>query len=370
MKRCAFLGTFGDVSFATTGAISGLQHVGMNTGNMLFQYALRNLFKDPKSEVDVGVDPKFLRDHFDVLVIPAANQINPKWDLSGWAGLVEKSQLPAAIIGLGAQAQTQESTEIPLQSGTKRFLNVVSERATAIGVRGEFTKAVLEKHGIQNAIVTGCPSQSINMRVTGASIEARLKRIMSHGISKAAYAVGTLEDYARSTEKKLATLMSEVDHDLVFQTDNRFIFPIIGCEVQDTDAEFWGWARKFLQPSGTSETFSHYVRSRGRVFSSAAQWIDSMSKLDVAIGMRIHGAIAALQSGSLGVCVTFDSRTLELCQTMEVPHIPAEEIAQVDNLLEVFSRVRFSASEFDRKRKNNLDAIKRVLDEAGLSSTI
>jgi len=87
-----------------------------------------------------------------------------------------------------------------------------------------------------------------------------------------------------------------------------------------------------------------------------------MKHYDLAIGMRIHGAIAALEGGRLGVCVAFDSRTLELSETMGVPHFLASDIQQHMLLADVLDLVRFDADEFDVKRKRNLIEINAILD--------
>ena len=60
----------------------------------------------------------------------------------------------------------------------------------------------------------------------------------------------------------------------------------------------------------------------------------------------------ALQAGVPAVCIAHDSRTLELCQTMLVPHILAKDIASGvsrDQLLDLFAQ--FDATAFDANRR-------------------
>jgi hypothetical protein len=73
------------------------------------------------------------------------------------ADFLEKVKLPCVMIGVGSQAPNYDS-EIKLQKGTVRFLKIVSERSVSIGARGFFTASWLEKYGIKNVDIIGCPS--------------------------------------------------------------------------------------------------------------------------------------------------------------------------------------------------------------------
>lgn len=78
--RIGVLGTDGGVSFASMGFDNALQAVGLNIGNLLFQYAVWNDIKNPKCAFYLGSDISFYKRNIDILVIPAANQINPAAD--------------------------------------------------------------------------------------------------------------------------------------------------------------------------------------------------------------------------------------------------------------------------------------------------
>ena len=82
-----------------------------------------------------------------------------------------------------------------------------------------------------------------------------------------------------------------------------------------------------------------------RVFFDVAEWMAHCREYDFVIGTRIHGTMVALQAGTPALCIVHDSRTLELCETMCVPHVHAEAVRDGitrDALIRLF--------EFDRRR--------------------
>jgi hypothetical protein len=80
------------------------------------------------------------------------------------------------------------------------------------------------------------------------------------------------------------------------------------------------------------------------------QWIDDAGRVDLSFGMRIHGAVAAIQGGALGLCIPFDSRTLELVTTMGYPFVRSEALQQGETIGSLLSKIEFNPSDFDQKR--------------------
>lgn len=76
-----------------------------------------------------------------------------------------------------------------------------------------------------------------------------------------------------------------------------------------------------------------------------------LREFDFAIGTRIHGVMLALQAGVPALCTAHDSRTLELCRLMMVPHVIASEVPRrltPDALRDMFV---FDATRFDDNRR-------------------
>ena len=98
---------------------------------------------------------------YDIILIAAANFLFPGFDFGGMAEFIERTDLPVAIVELGAQSKDY-SPHIPLKPGTERLMRVVAERAPIIGVRGPFTAQVLDEMNIRNVQIVGCPSYYMN----------------------------------------------------------------------------------------------------------------------------------------------------------------------------------------------------------------
>lgn len=365
MKVAGLVGTDGGVSFAAEGFHNALRRVGENTGNTLFQRAMWNLIRGPKIAAGPGVlSPEELHQIADVLVIPAANQINPHFKMEAWADYIDATNLPCVVVGLGAQADdpTVLPEDLALPDAVKRFARSLSDRSKTIGVRGDFTKRVLASIGVHNTVVTGCPSQTINPRVTGDQIAQNLDRARSNENLAVAILGGTLQDYTRSVERALySAARRHRNHICVYQTESRVLRFLHERFVDDDSRQFITWMNGVVRPDLQIEQFFHFLAVQGRVYSDARSWIDSMRRVDLAIGMRIHGAVAAIQAGKLGVCIAFDSRTLELAQTMGVPYILAKDIKEGQSLRDILNLVHFDARDFNDKRERNVASINEIV---------
>lgn len=365
----AIIGTQGGTCFSRKGFDDGLRKIGENTGNSLFQYAINSLIENPKIFIETSHDPAFVQENASILVIPAANQINPAWDLSPWATFIENCDLPVACVGLGAQAGIDDTPKLSLSPGTVRFAKVVAERAQEIGVRGKYTQEVLAEIGITNTVITGCPSQTINPNVSGRNINSQLQALRAGNIRRVAYVLGTLEESARETERLLARVAANYDHDLILQTNPALLRSVYTRSVSNQDLAHVKWIGATMRPDLTTDEYMSYLLFHGKFFSGAATWIDTMRGYDVAFGMRIHGAVAAIQSGGLGVCVAFDSRTRELADTMGYPYVLTKDIASALSMSDIAESVIFVPERFDHLKQVLGRRIRTILTDAGCSLT-
>jgi len=78
-------------------------------------------------------------------------------------------------------------------------------------------------------------------------------------------------------------------------------------------------------PELSQDEMKSWMMRFARTYISVPQWFSDIRKKDFVIGTRIHGCQVALQAGVPTVCLYIDSRTKELCDTMHVPCIKAQE---------------------------------------------
>ena len=74
-------------------------------------------------------------------------------------------------------------------------------------------------------------------------------------------------------------------------------------------------------------------------------------QFDFVVGTRIHGTVLGLQAGVPSLCVVHDMRMLELCETLKVPHVRADDIAEGISREELLPLFDFDAAAFDRNRQ-------------------
>jgi hypothetical protein len=348
------------------------EYVGENTGNLLFQHAMWKLIQNPKINFRLGVDfdVDYFRQNIDILCIPAANQINPMWDLEAWADLVEFLDKPVIVAGLGAQAKIGEVKDIRLSSGTRRFIQAVYRRSSFIGVRGEETKSFLESIGVDNAVITGCPSNFINNTLTGSIIKDNIESFSKKDNPRINYVFGTMEEISRDYEAELFNHWLGHEGKIIYQTNKNMMNLLINGVVSSECAAHLQWQNGILAPQLSISDYIELLRSRGVFFFDPLSWINSASAADLTIGLRIHGAVAAIQGRSLGVCVAFDSRTLELASTMGYPYLHAAQISELTSLSELEGILNFTPDEFDWKRNALRSNLKTVLQQHGLVDSL
>lgn len=362
MKKIAFFSTNGGTLFSGKLVDEALRLIGFNLGNSLFHGALYNWFACSKTLVHTGSNTQWINDNCDCLIIPAANQVNENWDLVDWASFLQKIRIPVFCVGLGAQADNTNSVIHNLKPGTRDFLNILSDKCETIGVRGQFTKDVLKNIGIENAEIAGCPSILYNPNVKGETIRKKLMSLKDESELYINIALSTLEPKVLPTERKLFELSKNSNHQILLQT-NELLFDLMRNGINEANKSHTSWLAQIIRPDLSLGDFIRYFQKHSVSYSDSRSWIDLAYKTHLCIGMRIHAAIAAILGGSLGICIVFDSRTEELCETTGIPFLRFDDFNNVNSLHELLDRVNFNSENFDVKWEKNYEKLIGLLPE-------
>lgn len=335
-------------ALATTDALYKL--CGHNTGNLAFHHAidshLGGLPSRPWSDTVAALDQAG-----DVGVLAAANQLGPHTDYGRLAGKFAELKVPMVVIGLGAQGSTKD--ELPVvPDGSLAWVRALADHAPASGpniaVRGAFTLRLLEHHGLADrAIILGCPSLFINPDPALGRTIAENRREPKR-IAVTAGHQGWL--HLRKLEASLANLVTESHGAYIGQSALEMIRLTRGEADALSEAELTA-CRDYVAPEMTLPDFATWSRRHGQVFFDIQSWMEFYRHFDFVVGVRIHGVMLALQAGVPALCIAHDSRTLELCQTMRVPHVRATDVRagiRADQLLELSE---FDPVAFDTNRR-------------------
>lgn len=296
---------------------------GHNTGNLLFTNAVWQQIRGRKKRIGFQFDPEALNASLKALVIPAANWLGPHVDFSDLADLIEQLDIPVVMIGLGAQDDSY-SKNIEVPEGTLRFVRAVAARSHSISVRGNYTKGVLEKYGITNTIVTGCPSLYMDLQPNAA--ESLLShRNAAHGpilLHSTRYSAkyhtfldaGSLHlDIFRYAYRSGADLLLQSEPEEISMIVQAAEKPPIADEVKATMVALYG--------AGSWEQVEAYLLSHAKVYFDVPSWSQAVMAYAGVFGTRLHATIMALNSGIPAVLAYHDSRTQEMCDFARLPSI-------------------------------------------------
>ncbi len=347
------------------------RQLGTNIGNLAFVYAIKHQLVGLAERATIPwiSTPEQIERAGDICVIPCANQFGRHHDLGQLARLLEKISTPLVAIGLGAQSSPDmRIPEVP--EGTVRWLRRVTELAPSrmanVGVRGEFSRRVLEEYGFRNTCITGCPSLFIHPSTTLGGLISDRQVGVPERVAVAAGHPGW--KHLSRIERSLAHIVTATKGAYICQSPFESIRMGRGEIDALTPAEF-DQCRQYIGPELSKDAFKAWARAHAIIFFNVPGWMEFLRRFDFVVGTRIHGTVLGLQAGVPALCIASDSRTIELCQTMNVPHIMARDC--IDGLrLEDLSRLfrdQFDAAGFDANRRARAQAYCAFLEANGLA---
>ncbi|CAH1660958.1 PS_pyruv_trans domain-containing protein [Hyphomicrobiales bacterium] len=326
--------------------------IGHNNGNLAFVYAIANQIENPVKFFGWSTSPEVLRDNADIIVIPCANQLGKHTNYGDMAISLEKSGLPVVAIGLGAQASDYDH-DIELQEGTLRWAKTIagSTQQANIYTRGAYTTSQLDKLGIEGSIPGGCPSYFTNREPgLGARIHANWSEInLPRSISVAAGHQAWMN--TRDIEHQLIGLMMDP------LAPGQYVVQSMGEMIKISRGVFDGISENGLKglhnhtvPHYSFDEFKVWCRNYVRSFYDVPAWMDSLRRYDLTVGTRYHGVALALQAERMGLTLTIDSRTKELCENTGVPHVEAASLTGPITRFRLKKLVQFDPVAYDRHR--------------------
>ena len=339
-------------AFETTDSL--FAQSGLNTGNLAFSYALSRLFAE-QFEV-LGWDTEVAsRENADAIgILALANQLGPHSDVNGFDESFQNLRFRLVGLGLGAQAHHLQH-DIELSAPILEWVRVIQDRAPTgapnLGLRGEFTQRLLEKYGLAGrTTVLGCPSLFINPEM---QLGARLaERYALTGVGRIAVAAGHQEwDYLAPLENSLARLVDRTNGAYVCQSPLEMV-RLGRAEFHHLSAEVRERCRSYVHSELPMAAFDAWTRTRAFSFFSTPMWLEFLRRFDFVIGTRIHGVALGLQAGVPSLCITSDSRTEELCQTMKIPYVSVQEVGGGIDTDEIRRRFQFDPVAFDTNRRD------------------
>ena len=367
-RKIGILGTPGRIpgaAFMDTKPLLG--KVGDNSGNLVFQYAVTNAITEDKLYIglDLPWDPAKVREHCRVLVIPSANFIRENFDLTGFVGFLEKTELPLVFLGLGAQANSFDKKEFDFHPSIVRLISLIRERCLQTGVRGPYTANVLNDRGVDKVSVIGCPSNFINP-------DDNLPLKLQEKWNQESLQIATTGDepwpknpLKRDAERKLVALTKSRGGIYVQQSVEPFVLALrqrnpyqtVAVEPRTVDS-----LRMSLAPNMGALEFANFLTASMRLYFDVDQWLEDVSRFDLSIGLRLHGNMVPFQAGCPAIWVYHDSRTQELAETMCLPRLSLEDFLKIDSVSEFKAASGADFSRYAQTRQRLKSLYHGILD--------
>jgi hypothetical protein len=291
-----------------SGFLSGNSKVnGGNCGNQMTWLSTMKLLEGNE------LFDRFYKVEPDMVVLAMSNAIQKRTALlvGEIANSIEHFDCPKIMLSIGAQNKTSELFYFPpeLKSKTVKLLSQMD----SVNLRGEYTLDLLRHNGIEGSFeANGCPSILLN---------------------------------------EIPLIPKWKDEKVVINMPRYKQCPILFCNF----IEMSGDERvTLLAQDNIYQGYSNEKKDINHILSIDV-WRDHLEGATFSIGTRIHGSIMSLLCGVPTLCICIDSRTTELCRSLNVPYVIYEDnrFASFNELMSFSQRMyNFNRHALDESVRN------------------
>lgn len=259
------------------------------------------------------------------------------WDTQYWDNILN-SKKDIKIVPLSLGFRYDNNGEVYLSKDMLYTINAISER-NEIGVRGEFAAEILNRHGVKNIRIVGCPSVFYHMnpcfKINPPSTE--LKRINFN------FNLNFLE--LCETHKNFIEIHSKIFH---------YIHNLY--KQKNIKIDYTMQSQFFKEISGYNyfikfKVIKDFLIESGKYYFSVKDWIRGINKNDFSIGTQIHGNIAAILAGVPALPICVDKRMEEMCRYHKIPYINIKDFDASKSIQ--YYRDLCDFSEFNKSYQEN-----------------
>ena len=333
---------------------------GVNIGNLVFRKAISSLIGDYESSLPITWKEANNLDFSteSTTIISCANWLGmgDQAESSNLyrAKVVEKISGKCLVLGLGAQASHGE--KLVLGPNTQRLAKALASKCKILSVRDSTTANSLEKAGVHNIEITGCPSNFINL-----------------DLKKSDYNSDHLKENCTWADINCLVSESSGGNPLSLSVINR-IYSILAQSqgssyILQSPALLPLLYRKTNQlpdlykPANIEsiQTITKLIKAKSRIFTSVDEWLFSSRFYDISFGMRIHGTMVPLQAGIPSILIAHDQRTSGLAKTMGIPQITCKEFVDKSYLRKPYELLNIFKNHVDQYIETRKDLSKKLL---------
>lgn len=318
--------------------------IGANLGNLIFSQSMFVTLMKEDTQIDTisdfasltAEDIKRIDEEYDAFVIPLANAFRLTFvgELNAISFLVERLTIPCVVVGVGMQAgfTTDVEQEFEFDDAVRRFMKAVLEKSAIVGIRGEYTAQYLKKLGYveeKDFTIIGCPS----MFMHGKHLPKIEKKPLTADSKVSINSKIQIPSDLHAFMERTIPLFN--DYCYIPQIRDEMYLMYQGMPLSRRK---YKTIPEYFPQSLVHET---YAQDKSRMFVDAASWMKFLNSRDLSFGTRIHGNIAAIQSGTPAYIVASDLRVQELARYHHIPHTIVSEIKEDETLFDLYERADY-----------------------------
>ncbi len=256
---------------------------------------------------------------YDYAFLRGSNYLHKDMQWDNAPTVLAKLKIPVIAFGIGAQAASKGPSAV--NPATRRVLELIAERSVSLGVRGAYTADVLWSLGIRNARIIACPTVFRNNDPT-----LRIDLPPLESVRQVAYTLRREVDvtYAQDLQRYLdlqrqtiLDLASRFDLDVLAQGEVEEKNILWGNPAQKSAAiqglRNHGWLR------GAGDPLEELYSTNLFYSDSVAEFESKLRQKQLVLGYRLHGNLLGLANRVPSVYFTYDSRTAEFAETLQIP---------------------------------------------------
>jgi hypothetical protein len=201
--------------------------------------------------------------------------------------LLEKISIPIIPMGLGIQSKSANIETAELPSEAISLLNFFAKRCLSIGVRGDFTKAVISKLSeAKNVEVLGCPSFFTKPDT--------IFKLNQDATLTTGTPVASWTNYQNEKEIELLEATIKSDHFLiepVNKFNHQFYIKTLNGSADSSSAPY------FLKNRIDIEVLKNHFKTRYRLFRNMNDWrAFNKEHVSYTYGTRFHVNMASMHA--------------------------------------------------------------------------
>lgn len=301
---------------------------------------------------------------YDYAFLRGSNYLHKDMAWDNAPSVLAKLKIPVIAFGIGAQAPSKGP--LVVNQATRRVLELIAERSVSLGVRGSYTADVLWSLGIRNARIIACPTIFRNNDPT-----LRIDLPPLESVQDVAYTLRREVDvtYARNLQRYL-----DLQRQTILDLARRFNLDVLAQGEIEEKNILWGNAEQKASAiqslrdhgwlRGEDDPLEALYQNRLFYSDSVAEFERKLCEKQFVLGYRLHGNLLGLANRIPSVYFTYDSRTAEFAETLQIPSFDvfSGRTFQLEDYWDQSLYERFNRAYYQTYR-----AMRLFLDENGIA---